>query len=92
MVIWLYFFVLIGVLYGNNNSKYRRLSVNRNPNKIYKLSILQATFLSLKLIGMVFLASDRTAYIISSHVIIESSAIFSKYLPFSLVHVLGFQL
>ena len=38
------------------------------------------------------MSSVSDVSIISSHVTVESSIILSKYLPFSQVHVLGFQI
>ena len=66
--------------------------IETNASKIYKLSILQVPFLSLKFIAIDFSDSCRTVSMISSHVIIDSSVVLSKYLPFSQIHVLGFQI
>ena len=60
--------------------------INKMASKMWKFFILQAAFVSLKFIGIVFVGS-----IISSHVTTESSIIPPKYSSFSQVYVLEFQ-
>ena len=52
--------------------------INNKASKIYNSFILQVTYFSLKFVGTVCVV-----FKISSHVIIESSIILAKYLPFS---------
>ena len=71
--------------------------INEKVSKIYKFSILQVTFSLLKFAGIVlvvivFIGTVFGTSIISSHVIMESPIILSKYLLYSQVHVLGFQI
>ena len=47
--------------------------ISKKASKIYKFFVLQVTFFSLKLVGKVFVS-----FIISSHVITESSTILAK--------------
>ena len=49
--------------------------------------VIGADFVELAFVGTVFITS-----FVSSHVITESPKIMPKYLPFSLVHVVGFQI
>ena len=64
-----------------------------------KQSILHLTFLSsdfidtfVAIVFVIFVYKISITDIISSHMITEVSAILLKYLSFSLMHVLGFQL
>ena len=63
--------------------------INIKASQIQKFCVLQVALFSLKFVGMV---SFSSASIISSRVIIESSMVLAKYLPFSQLHVAGFQI
>ena len=63
--------------------------INIKASQIQKFCVLQVALFSLKFVGMV---SFSSASIISSRVIIESSMVLVKYLPFSQLHVAGFQI
>ena len=65
--------------------------VNKKKSKIQKFYVLQITFFLLKLVGILLISSlyDSTT---SSQIIAESSIILEKYLPFSQLHVAGFQI
>ena len=66
------------------------MAINTKVSKIQKFSILQDSFSSFKIIGIVFVVS---AFVTSTiHAITESPIIISKYLPFSQVYALGFQI
>ena len=54
--------------------------IYKNASKIQKFCILQVAFFSLKFVSLSY---DS---VISSHVIIESSIILTKYFPFSRLH------
>ena len=59
--------------------------INENASKIYKFCVLQVAFFSLKFVYLV-------SFIISSHVITESSIKLAKYFPFSQLQVEEFQI
>ena len=74
--------------------------INEKMCEIKKFSFLQFTFYSLTFVGTVFVEviSVEVVFIrtftsiLSSHIITESPIILPKYLPFSQVRVLGFQI
>ena len=66
-----------------NYCKIQKESFNQNIERKFFLGC----FFLLKFFATVFVY-----FIISSHVITESSLILAKYLPFSQVHVVGFQI
>ena len=64
--------------------------IHKNASKIYKFCVLQAIFLSLKFVEIVFISSLYDS-MTSSQKLAELSTILAKYFPFSQLHVAGLQ-
>ena len=64
------------------------MAINKKASKIQEFFVLQIAFFSLKFVETIFVSSSS---IISSNIITESSIIIAKYLPFSQLHVAGFE-
>ena len=64
--------------------------INKRATKIQKF--VEALFVGTVDAGTVVVGIVFVSFVISSQVITESSTILAKYLPFSQLHVAGFQI